>query len=78
MFLGRRRQDDPLAELTPREREVLALTAEGLTNRAIGERMGVAERTVEAHLSQVFAKLELDGSPDQHRRVLAVLTLLRS
>ena len=77
-LLGRQRRHDPLADLTPREREVLALTAAGLTNRAIGERMGVAERTVEAHLSQVFAKLELDGSPDQHRRVLAVLMLLRS
>jgi DNA-binding NarL/FixJ family response regulator len=75
-LLGRQRRKDPLAELTPREREVLGLMAEGLSNRAIAARMKVGDRTVEAHIAQVFLKLEMDDSPDTHRRVLAVLTLL--
>jgi DNA-binding NarL/FixJ family response regulator len=77
-LLGRRRRQDPLAALSSREREVLGLVAEGLTNRAIAEQLVVAERTVEAHISSIFGKLDIPESPDRHRRVLAVLTLLRS
>lgn len=76
-LVGRRRRDDPLAELTPREQEVLSLVAEGLSNRAISSRLFVTERTVEAHIKQIFAKLGLAESPDRHRRVLAVLAFLR-
>lgn len=77
MLFGRRRRLDPLAVLSVRERETLALVAEGLSNKAIAARLVVAERTVEAHVTQVFAKLRLPESPDAHRRVLAVLTFLR-
>jgi DNA-binding NarL/FixJ family response regulator len=77
-LVGRRRRQDPLEQLTPREREVLALVAEGLSNRAIATRLFVTERTVEAHTHQIFAKLRLETNPDSHRRVLAVLAYLRT
>jgi serine/threonine-protein kinase len=76
-LLGRRRRADPLDELTAREREVLALVAEGRSNRAIGEALFVTERTVEAHIKQIFEKLDLADSPSDNRRILAVLAFLR-
>ena len=76
-LLGRRRQD-PLEELTPRESEVLGLMAEGRTNRAIAEQLVVTERAVEKHVTSIFSKLDLTTSPDDHRRVLAVLAYLRA
>lgn len=77
-LVGRRRRGDPLERLTEREREVLSLIAEGRSNRAIAGELFITTRTVEAHTKQVFAKLDLDPGPDSHRRVLAVLALLRS
>lgn len=77
-LFGRRRRADPLGDLTAREKEVLALVAEGLSNKAIAARLFVTERTVEAHVKQIFLKLDLDVDPDSHRRVRAVLAYLRS
>jgi len=77
-LLSRRREADPLDELSDREREVLGLVAEGLSNIAIAERLFITERTVEAHVKQVFLKLRIDQAPDTNRRVLAVLAYLRS
>jgi DNA-binding NarL/FixJ family response regulator len=76
LLLGRRRADDPLAELTPREREVLGLMAEGYSNHAIAERLVVTERAVEKHVTSIFGKLRLPASGESHRRVLAVLAYL--
>jgi DNA-binding NarL/FixJ family response regulator len=76
-LLGRRRRDDPLATLTPREREVLGLMAEGRTNRAISQALVVTDRAVEKHVTSIFAKLGLPATAGDHRRVLAVLSYLR-
>ena len=78
MLLGRRRRDDPLAALTPREREVLALMAEGRSNRAMADALVVSERAVEKHVTAIFSKLDLPQAVEDHRRVLAVLAFLRS
>jgi DNA-binding NarL/FixJ family response regulator len=77
-LLARSRRHDPTAGLTPREREVLALMAEGRTNTAIAARMVVTEGAVEKHVSNIFAKLGLAPGDDGHRRVLAVLQFLES
>ena len=77
-LVGRRRRDDPVSELTPREREVLELMAEGLSNNAIAERLVVTERAVEKHVTSIFAKLRLNADSDTHRRVLAVRAFLRA
>jgi DNA-binding NarL/FixJ family response regulator len=77
-MLGRRRRDDPLEELTPREREVLELMAEGRSNRGIAEVMVVTPNAVEKHVTSIFAKLGVSEAPEDHRRVLAVLTFLRA
>jgi len=76
-LFARKRRADPLDQLTEREREVLALVAEGLSNRATAARLFVTERTVEAHVNQIFQKLGLSIDADSHRRVLAVLAHLR-
>jgi DNA-binding NarL/FixJ family response regulator len=76
-LVGRHRADDPLDALTPREREVLELMAEGRSNQAIAERLFVTLRAVEKHVTSIFVKLRLPASTEDHRRVLAVLALLR-
>ena len=78
LLLGRRRRHDPLAVLTPREREVLGLIAEGRSNGAIAEALVVTERAVEKHVTSIFSKLDLNPAAEDHRRVLAVLAYLRS
>jgi len=77
-LLSRSRTRGPLDDLTAREREVLALMAEGRSNQAIGERLFLGPKTVESHVGSIFSKLGLLPAPDDHRRVLAVLTFLRS
>jgi DNA-binding NarL/FixJ family response regulator len=77
-IVGRRRADDPLAPLTPREREVLELMAEGRSNAGIAERLVVTERAVEKHVTSIFGKLQLPPVAGDHRRVLAVLTFLNT
>jgi DNA-binding NarL/FixJ family response regulator len=76
-LVGRRRARVPLDDLTEREREVLALMAEGRSNQAICDALFLAPKTVEAHIANIFSKLELLPAPDDHRRVLAVLAHLR-
>jgi DNA-binding NarL/FixJ family response regulator len=76
-MLQRKRSEDPLDELTPREREVLGLMAEGRSNKAVAEQLVVTERAVEKHVTSIFAKLRLSASSEDHRRVLAVLAYLR-
>ena len=77
-LVGRRRRDDPLDELTPREREVLGLMAEGRSNQAVAEKLVITLRAVEKHVTSIFSKLRLPATAEDHRRVLAVLTYLDS
>jgi DNA-binding NarL/FixJ family response regulator len=77
-LVAARRVDDPLEELTPREREVLALMAEGRSNAGIARRLWVTEGTVEKHVRSILAKLPLSETEDDHRRVLAVVTYLEA
>ena len=77
-LVAARRVDDPLDELTAREREVLALMAEGRSNAGIGRRLWVTEGTVEKHVHSILMKLPLSATDDDHRRVLAVITFLES
>ena len=76
-LLAERRRDDPLAQLTPREHEVLALMAEGRSNSGIARRLWVTEGAVEKHVRSILAKLRLPATDDDHRRVLAVVTFLQ-
>ena len=77
-LVGRNRGDDPVERLSPREREVLELMAEGRSNQAIGERLFISPRAVEKHVTNIFTKLRLPSAPEDHRRVLAVLRFLDS
>ena len=77
-LVGRTRQDDPVKRLSAREREVLELMAEGRSNQAIAQRLFITPRAVEKHVTSIFIKLGLPDAPEDHRRVLAVLTFLRS
>ena len=77
-LIAARRRDDPLAELTPREREVLSLMAEGRSNAGIARGLWVTEGTVEKHVHSILSKLPLAETPDDHRRVLAVVTYLEN
>ena len=75
-LVGRRRKTNPIEDLTPREREVLELMAEGRSNQAIGERLFITPRAVEKHVTSIFGKLRLPATAEDHRRVLAVLAFL--
>jgi DNA-binding NarL/FixJ family response regulator len=75
-LVGRRRRDDPVSDLSPRETEVLELMAEGRSNQAIGERLFITPRAVEKHVTSIFGKLGLAAAAEDHRRVLAVLAYL--
>jgi len=77
-LLGRRRREDPLEALSPREREVLGLMAEGRSNAGIAEQLVVTERAVEKHVTSIFTKLGLAPATEDHRRVLAVVAYLRA
>ena len=78
-LVGRRREEDgPLSDITPREREVLSLMAEGLSNQGISHRLFLSPKTVETHVNSIFGKLRLQPAPDDHRRVLAVLAFLNA
>jgi DNA-binding NarL/FixJ family response regulator len=77
-MLGRRRDQDPLAVLSPREHEVIELMAEGRSNQAIGEQLVISQRAVEKHVTGIFEKLDLPSEAETHRRVLAVLAYLRT
>ncbi|GAA4463985.1 response regulator transcription factor [Phytohabitans houttuyneae] len=77
LMLAGRRSDDPLQRLTAREREVLALMAEGRSNQAIGDRLFLTPKTVESHVRSIFLRLDLPPEPESHRRVRAVLAYLR-
>ena len=77
-LLGRKREDGPLDELTPREREVLELMAQGLSNKGIAEELFVTSAAVEKHITSIFVKLKLPAEPTAHRRVLAALTYLQN
>jgi DNA-binding NarL/FixJ family response regulator len=76
-MLGRRKNDGPLASLSPRELDVLAAMAEGKSNRGIAQELVVTEAAVEKHVTGIFHKLGLGPTPTEHRRVLAVLTYLQ-
>ena len=78
LLLGRSRSDDPLDELSAREREVLESMAEGRSNHSIAEQLVITERAVEKHITSIFSKLNLPATSEHHRRVLAVLTFLRA
>ena len=77
-LVGRARVASPIDDLTPREREVLGLMAEGRSNLAISEEISLSTKSVEGHVRNIFSKLGLLDTPDDHRRVLAVLTFLRA
>jgi DNA-binding NarL/FixJ family response regulator len=77
-LMARRRHRDPLAGLTVRERDVLTLMAEGLSNGAIADRLALSEKTVESYIGAIFGKLALEPAPELHRRVLAVLAFLQA